>query len=140
MLDLVIGDQETSRIVQSCVVGNDIGSDHFPVTTTINFKAATGPKERVNMNLWAEKVNTRIMDFKPTNDINSDIDRIAEIFQLTKRQSTSSFEHGKRLLPPEIVRNICLRKTLLNNRKKATTEIARRIFTKQYNRLDKTTY
>ena len=52
VLDLVIGDQETSRLVQSCIVSGDIGSDHLPITTTLSFRVAVNIREKLNMNSW----------------------------------------------------------------------------------------
>ena len=117
-------------------MSGDIGSDHLPITTTLSFRVAVNVRDKLNMNSWAEKVNAEILLFKPTNDVNENIEKITQIFKETKKQSTYSLRHGKRSLPPEIVDNIRLRKTLLNSRKKASSEIAKRIITRQYNRLN----
>ncbi len=93
-------------------------------------------KEKLNIKLWAEEVNARMVQFKGTDNISSNIERMNRIFQETKKQSTYRVWHGNRPLPPEIVSNIRLRKALLNSKKKASSEIARRVINKQYNRVN----
>ena len=90
------------------------------------------------MILWAQRVDHELKNFNASDNIDENIVKINSIFQKAKNDCTKTFApRNKRMLPVDIRRNICLRKHLLNNRKKAKTDISRRVLTKLYNRVNR---
>ena len=137
VLDLVIADNSGSRLVESCFVDSDIGSDHLPVVARLNFGSESSPSRQVtDLVLWALTVDRRLENFIPPDNIPDYISSINEIFKDSKLQNTRSVAQKKRALPREILININLRKSLLKNRKRASSNLAKLILTKQYNRIN----
>ena len=137
VLDLIIGERGTSPYVKSCVVEGDIGSDHLPVTSCLKFKPDTNKKQKVNMLLWAKSIDASLESLVVNDDINTTLTALMQIVADTKSNCIKTFKPSTRLLPEEIRDNIKLRKVILRNRKKATTDFARKILTKAHNRINK---
>ena len=94
-------------------------------------------KTKTNLIAWAQTVDERLEQFSASDDIDENIKRINDIVQKAKIDCTKTFTpKHKRKLPNEILRDIRLRKLLLKNRKKATSEISQKILTKLYNRVN----
>ena len=138
VLDLVIGEPLTSRFVESCQVRGDVGSDHLPVTTTLSFTDEIKEQERINMDVWAKYVDRELESYELSECIDTNIEYIGKVFMETRARCLTVKKPRKRNFPPEISRNLRLRKTILRNRKKASTDLARLILTKQYNRINRT--
>ena len=140
-LDLVISDQDGSHLVRNCYVGEDLGSDHFPVFTELAFYAARAPTKRVNFSKWVEAVDTELLNYVAPDNIDDEITSISKIVMECKEKSTmviTRIRHDKkRSLPPEVAQNILLRKTIMKNRKQAMSDTARILLSKSYNRLNK---
>ena len=136
VLDLVIGELSTSPFVESCTVSGDIGSDHYPVVTTLSFRAKVDMRNKVNKSLWAALINKEIENLKLSGCIDKDIENVSSIFQNTYAKSSSPCATMKKRLPPEILYYIRLRKMLLKNRQKATTDLSRVVITKRYNQIN----
>ena len=90
------------------------------------------------MEAWAKIVDKELESFVLTECIDTNIENIGKVFNETKERCTSVKKPRKRNFPPEINKNLHLRKTLLRNRKKASTDLARLTLTKQYNRVNRT--
>ena len=137
VLDLVISDFTGSQLVESCQIGNDIGSDHLPIVTRLSFRSNPVQKTKTNLIAWAQTVDERLQKFAASDDIDQNIERISDIFQKAKFDCTRTFTPKyKRNLPEEIHCDIRLRKLLLKNRKRATSEISQKVLTKLYNRVN----
>ena len=136
VLDLVIGEPITSPLIESCTVVGDIGSDHYPVVTTFAFRASKTTKSKVNMKLWASYVDKDMEWLRLTGNIDEDIEKVSCIFRGALTKSSFSATSKKKKLPPEILYNVRLRKMLLKNRQKATTELSKVIITKRYNQVN----
>lgn len=139
VLDLAIGDCSISPFVRSCYVSGDIGSDHYPLITTLDWNCQTHskPVEKTCLQLWAQNIENLLSHYSASSNIDENIINLNKIFQLAKEQSTKIKRFKKRTLPPDILQNIHLRKILLQNQKKATSELSRKVITKQYNRINK---
>ena len=136
-LDFVIGDAAGSRLVESCCVDGDIGSDHLPVTTNLSFKIQINPTTRTNLTTWAQTADKLLLEqYSESDCVNENISNINLIFNKAKEMSSRTFKQKKRFLPLEIRDNIKLRKTILKNRKKATNPLSQKVLTKIYNRLN----
>lgn len=133
LLDLVLVDPEMSLEIISCITSGDVGSDHLPVVTTL--KARVDMKARVGVSLkrWAKLVDEEMESFSVTGHIENDINRINSVFADAKYRCTSQYKPQKRNLPPEIMQNIKIRRTLLKLKKNATSDLVRKLITKQYN-------
>ena len=137
VLDLVIADQSGSRLVESCFVEGDLGSDHLPVVARLNFgKQRLPTRELIDLVSWAEEVDRRMEIFIAPDNIPDHIDSINTIFMESKKLNTRSVTQKKRTLPREILLNISLRKSLLKNRRKTSSNLAKLVLTKQYNRIN----
>jgi hypothetical protein len=141
VLDLVLGDQSSSRLVTSCKVGSDIGADHLPVITTIRVHAQ-GPasQEKVEIidkkkmaSLISSEFENLEMSLNTKEDVDTFINRIESIFKDAKQKSKSQKKKRKRKLPPDILEWIRFRKDLMAKRTKASTEQERRNLSQQYN-------
>ena len=139
VLDLVLGEPVISPFVHSCYVSGDLGSDHYPLITALNWGIQNHPNshEKINIQKWADKIDRILTPFQSTANIDENIQRFVTAVSKAKNESTTNIPLKKRYLPQEILSNIRLRKTILRNRKKATSEIARKVLTKQYNRMNK---
>ena len=136
VLDMVIGDADTCNIVESCSVYGDVGSDHLPVITRLKIKCEVTEKVKVDLKLMAKTVDEKLKHCKLDVDINSSIKKISQIVQEAKASSLKTYKCKQRLLPNEIMENICLRKSVMRNRKKAESDFVKRILTKTCNRLN----
>ena len=138
VLDLVLGESNMSRLVYSCEVGEDIGTDHLPVVTTLQSKVLKKEKRSViNMDLWAEKLSNCVSEMVSNNlSIDEEIDKLESIFQCTKAESSSVFKKEKRNLPYEIRYCIKMRKDLMKRRKRAQCEDERKILNREYNQIN----
>ena len=139
VLDLALGEPGISPFVHSCYVSGDLGSDHYPLITTLKWGIQNHPNshEKINIQKWADKIDKILTPFHSTANIDENIQNFVTTVCKAKNESTSNIPLKKRYLPQEILSNIRLRKTILRNRKKATSEIARKILTRQYNRMNK---
>ena len=88
------------------------------MTTTLTFTDEIKKKERINMEAWAKIVDKELESFVLTECIDTNIENIGKVFNETKERCTSVKKPRKRNFPPEINKNLHLRKTLLRNRKK----------------------
>ena len=136
-LDLVICDQSGSRLIENCYVGTDFGSDHLPVITELTFCTAKSAGTKVNFNKWVNAVDTKLENYVMLVDIDESIADLNRIISECKQNSTKKFSQSKRRLPPEVRQNIILRKSIMKNRKAATTDVARILLSKSYNRINK---
>ena len=137
-LDLVISDLSGSRLVDSCYVGEDIGSDHFPVVTELALHAVKTKRSVLDFGKFVEAVDTELANYITSENIDEDIIKINNIIMECNQRSTRTITQKKRRIPPEVMQNITLRKTIMKNRKKATTDVARILLSKSYNRINKT--
>ena len=136
-LDMVITNQRGSNLIESCYVGQDVGSDHLPVITTLTVKAGTAAKvKRVNTSLLAKMLDKRLEEFSMADSIDDSIANLTKIVLDCKDRCTFEYKPRKRPLPPDLMFAIQLRKILMESRKKATTDLARILLTKQYNRIN----
>ena len=136
ILDLVIADQVGSRYMNSCYVEGDVGSDHLPVVAELCFRKEIAPRTKTHFSQWAKTVDTKLAGFVAPENIEDCIESLSKTFKEAKEQNTRTYVPKKRALPREIMDNIKLRKILLKNRKRAITDLAKRIITKQYNRVN----
>ena len=136
-LDLVLSDQSGSRLVESCYIGEDIGSDHLPVITELAFHVVKTKRSILDFNKFVEAVDAELASYLAPEDIDEDINKINNIIMECNKRSSRTITQKKRRLPPEIMQNIILRKTIMKNRKKATTDLARILLSKSYNRINK---
>ena len=136
VLDLVIADQEGSQYLESCYVEGDVGSDHLPVIAKLCFGKRPVPRVKVDFSQWAKTVDMKLENFMAPESIDDFIDRLNRIFKESREENSWVYVPKKRALPREILEDIKLRKSLLKNRKKATTDIAKRVLTKQYNKIN----
>ena len=136
-LDLVISDPDGSRLVQSCHVHGDVGSDHLPVITTLSFYKTSKEKQKTNINLWAQTIDRMLERYTVSNDIDKNIENLGGILIEAKRQCTITIKNKRRPLPFEIRQSIRIRKTLMKYRKQAGSELVRKVLTTQYNRINK---
>ena len=136
VLDLVIADQEGSRYLDSCYVQGDVGSDHLPVIAKLCFGKQQVTRVKVDFSQWAKTVDTKLENFTAPEGIDDFIESLNEIFKESREENSRVYTPKKRALPREILEDIRLRKTLLKNRKRATTDVAKRVITKQYNRIN----
>ena len=88
ILDLVIADNEMNRLISCCTVSGDIGSDHYPVVTTLNLRIENKFRQKVNMKQWSLNAEARLNRYVATKDIDKNIHAISQIFKETKEQST----------------------------------------------------
>ena len=109
VLDLVLGNQEMARLVDSCLVSGDVGSDHLPVVTTLVLQTEAVKCKKVNMKLWAKNIDEELIRYKASPDVNSNVDSISGIFAAMREKSLMVFTQRKRALPLEIRQNIRLR-------------------------------
>ena len=137
ILDLVIADIEMNRLITCCGVSGDVGSDHLPVVTTLNLKIKQKLRQIVNMKQWSSNIESRLARYEATRNINENIHAVGQIFKETKEQSTFTCKTLRRNLPIEIRQYINLRRSLLKCKKKSTTDLARRVVTRQYNRINR---
>ena len=136
-LDLIISDQNGCHLVKECYVGEDLGSDHFPVITELAFQAEKTLHKRVDLNKWVEAVDAALLNYISPNDIDQDIANVTKIVTECKQNCTTNIIQKRRRLPPEVHQNILLRKAIMRNRKRATSDIARILLSKSYNRVNK---
>ena len=137
ILDMVMADEAGSRLVESCYVGDDVGSDHLPVVTKLTFRAKPIQKSKTNLALWAQCVDTKLENFVASDSIDENISNLNNLITAAKNLCTRTVVcKFKRILPLEIRQNIQLRKTVSKNRKKATSAIGQKVLTKIYNRLN----
>ena len=136
-LDIVIADHAGSNLVENCYVGEDVGSDHLPVTTVLAIRAGKMTKAtRINTTLLAKLVDRRLEEFSMSDSIDESISHLTQIISECKELCTFVLKPKKRRLPPDLMTAIRLRKTLMKNRKEAHTDLARTLLTKQYNRIN----
>ena len=137
ILDIVIADQAGSILVENCFTQGDIGSDHLPVITVLGIKAGRMTKvTRINTTLFAAMVDKRLEEYVMPDNIDESISQLTQIISECKEFSTFEYKPKKRRLPPDLMAAIRLRKILMKNRKKATSDLARILLTKQYNRIN----
>ena len=134
ILDLSIGNSLLSPYVETCYVHGDVGSDHYPLITVLSFKTIPVLKKKVDMKLWAKTVDDRLENYVASEDIDRNIDQINRIFKDSYDHSVNFSKPKRRNLPPDILQNIRIRKSLLCSRKKALSELSKKMITKQYNR------
>ena len=137
VLDLVIGEPDTNRYIESCYVSGDVGSDHLPVVTCLKFKSDTEMREKVNLAIWAQTVDKNLENFVVDSNIDASIDKLNKIVKASRSQCTRKRNPRKRILPAAIMQNIQLRKALLQNRKRASSELVKKILSRAYNRLNR---
>ena len=136
-LDMVISNQLGSNLVENCFVFSDVGSDHLPVVATLAIKAGKATKvKRINTSLFAKMVDKRLEEYSMSENIDENIAQLTKIILDCKDRCTFEFKPKKRPLPPDLMFAIRLRKTLMENRKKATSDLGRILLTKQYNRIN----
>ena len=80
LLDLVLADSEMNQNV-SCITRGNVGSDHYPVVTTLKSKVEKKARVGVSMKQWAKQADERLANFTVTDDIENGIDRMNNIFQ-----------------------------------------------------------
>ena len=136
LLDLVLSDLEMSKLVESCVTQGDIGSDHVPTVTTFKSIVEKRTRSVINIPLWASKVDEQLKSVTITDDISASINSVNDIFRECQTKCVHFFNPKHRKLPTEIRENIKHRKTLLKLKKKAGTEVAKRVIAKEYNRIN----
>ena len=136
-LDLVISDQMGCHLVNSCYVGEDLGSDHFPVITELAFHEVKMPQKRVHFNKWVKAVDAALLNYEAPDDIDEDIANLTKIVTECKQSCIVNITQKRRRLPPEVAQNVFLRKTIMKNRKRATSDVARILLSKAYNRINK---
>ena len=136
LLDSVLVDTEMNRIIESCETKGDVGSDHIPVITYLKSTAEEQKRTIVNMKLWANMIDKRMESVVITDNIDTSINEITELFRETKDKCTKIIDPRKRKLPTEIRENIIHRQTLLKLKRKATSEFVRIALTKEYNRVN----
>ena len=138
VLDMVIGEPATSKFIASCYVNGDVGSDHLPVFTHLNFGCETRKCQKLDLNIMAQTVDKELENFQIKSSIDQTISDLTKVVQDAKQKSLKIFKPQKRLLPSEILQNIHLRKMILRNRKSATSELVKKVLTKSHNRLNRT--
>ena len=136
ILDLVIADHLGSRYLKSCYVKGDVGSDHLPVVAELCFQKEIVKRTKTHFSQWAKTVDAKLADFVAPENIEDYIECLNRVFKESKEENTQTYVPKKRVLPQEIMDNILLRKILLKNRKRAITDLAKRIITKRYNRIN----
>ena len=105
VLDLVIGEPHTSPFIESCTVRGNIGSDHFPVITTLKFRVSPVLRHKVNLKLWVSNVDKELEHVSLTHDLDSNVKVLNEIFEVSHEKSRLSATRKKRSLPAEIMNN-----------------------------------
>ena len=78
-----------SRIITDCIVTGDIGSDHLPVITTLNFKTSHKTRQIVNLIQWASNVDKKLSGYEESNNNDDNIQAISDIFKETKEEALS---------------------------------------------------
>ena len=136
VLDFVIGEPSTTPLIESCTVSGDIGSDHFPVVTTFKHKTNARSYRKVNQSLWAAYIDKDMENLSLTGKVDEDIENVSNIFQNAHSNSIFTPKIKRQKLPHEILVNIRLRKMLLRNRQRATTDLSRKLITKRYNQVN----
>ena len=99
MLDIIIGEPETSRYIDSCYVEGNVGSDHLPVITRLCFTAEKIQKEKVNLIQWAKNLDEKLLDYKVNSDIDKCIDSLNAIVHEAKKQNTVKYDPKKKKTP-----------------------------------------
>ena len=130
LLDLVLSDTEMNRIITDCTVSSDIGSDHLPVVTTLNYKTSPTTRQIVNLKQWASNVDKRLSGYEESDNVDNNIQAISDIFKETKKASTFTSKSFRRYLSLDVRQYINLRHSLLKCKKKAKSELAKRVITK----------
>ena len=136
LIDLVICDNGMSRIISDCRVTGDVGSDHRPVCTTLNFRIRVNKRQNVNLKQWAANTDKQLSKFQKLDNINENIQAISNIFKTAKDESTFTSKSSRKNLPFEIRQLINQRRVLLKCKKKASTDLAKKVVTRQYNRIN----
>ena len=137
VLDMVITDEAGSELIENCYVEGDIGSDHFPVVATLSIKGGKQDAlKRTNLTLLAKIIDKRLERFSAPEDIDESISQITKIVSECKDLCTYVCKPRQRPLPPDLMYAIQLRKTLMKSRKRASSNLARIVLTKQYNRIN----
>ena len=139
LLDLVLGNDLISPYILSCDVEGDIGSDHFPVKTLLDFHTTkSNIKQKVNFGEWIRKIDETLPNLDIDGlQIDDQIDLVEQVFQTLRRECTHKVRGYKRNLPQDILETIRHRKRLLKQRKQATTQHERATLTKEFNRINK---
>ena len=137
VLDFVIADAAGSRLMESCYVEGDVGSDHLPVVTKLSNNEQVNPLMKTNLTMWAQTADKLLSEkFFESDSVDENIDSINQIFLEAKEMNTRPVKQKSRFLPKEIRDNIKLRKTIMKNRKKAINPLSQKVLTKVYNRLN----
>ena len=137
VLDMIITDQVGSELIENCYVQGDIGSDHFPVVATLSIKGGKqNALKRTNLTLLTKLIDKRLEQFTAPEEIDENISEITRIVSDCKDLCTYVCKPKQRPLPPDLMHAIQLRKTLMKNRRRASSNLARIVLTKQYNRIN----
>ena len=139
ILDLVLGNNLKTQYFLSCQVEGDIGSDHFPVKTLLDFNVKkANTRLKLNFCEWVKKIDETLPTLNLDNKtIESQIDMIEKAFQTSRKECTHQLKRPKMKLPPDIMLKINERKNLLKLRRQATTQQERALITKEYNKINK---
>jgi hypothetical protein len=143
VLDLVLCEVPTACKVISCSVGNNIGTDHLPVITTISLPSSSPPstpplRSVFNSLVFENAICKEFVGFDPLcqtkENIDNKIKKIEVMFTSAIKLATSSGKTPKRRrLPAEILQKIQLRKALFKNMKKSNDPLTKQQWTKLYN-------
>ena len=134
---MVIADQRGSSLVENCYVEGDIGSDHFPVITTLSIKGDEKKEvKRIKNRLLVKLVDQRLEEYTLSEDVDDNISQITRIITECRDLSSVVYKQTKRSLPLDLLQAIQLRKSILKSWKRAPSELTRIVLTKQYNRLN----
>ena len=147
VLDLVLCEVPTACKVKSCSIGDNIGTDHLPVITTIqlpsNIAPQTPPVRSIfNSQVFVNTICKEFDSFDPHCQTKENIDEktkeIQKLFTYAMESATSSVRsRKKRHLPPEILQKIQLRKALFKNMKESKDPLTKLQWTKLYNKANK---
>ena len=102
VLDLVIADRAGSRLVESCYVEGDIGSDHLPVVTTLLSTGNVMTKNRTDISQWASLVDKCLETYEAPENIEEKILKLNVIVKEARETIMREYTPRKRFLPQEI--------------------------------------
>ena len=138
LIDLVFGNNLLCPFFLSCEVDGDVGSDHLPVKTLLDFNVASADeKTRLNFGEWVKKIDEALPILRLDNHtIEGQVEMVEQVFKYTRKECIHKIRRPKRKLPTEIMQIIQERKHLLKMRRQAVTQQERLELSKEYNRVN----
>ena len=139
LLDLVLGNDLMSPYILSCDVEGDVGSDHFPVKTLLDFNTSNANiRQKLNFGQWVRRIDETLPNLKVDSlHIDDQIEAVERVFQTLHKECKHKVRRPKRKLPQNIMETIKYRKRLLKERQHASSQDERAKITKEFNRVNK---